>query len=258
MLFGIYRELSAASLPKLLWEKTLTPRTKIVRFNPAALLRTTLAGTALLSLGVLTNAQVVGPITTSTPISHLLDLGGAPSDVLTFPKFDGNLGTLLSVAIHLDADISSVITVTNNPDTPSSGDAFLDSEFILEDPLSLLSLSADPSTTNFPYSLAPGDSVTSSALLGSDTANGTFTNALILAEFTSLSGGNIELGVFTNTGLTTTGGASSSSHVTTAGATGTITYNYTPLESVPEPGAWAFLGTSLIGGGFFAIRRRRK
>jgi hypothetical protein len=225
-------------------------------------LRKTLAGVAFLALTSATavQAQVVGPITTSTPISHLTELVGAPTDVLTFPKFDGNLGILLSVVIHLDAGISSVITVTNSADTPSSGNVFTDSQYTATDPLTLLTLSPDPSTPNFPYSLAPGGSVTSSALLGSDTADGTFTNALILAEFTTFTGGTIDIGVstFTQTFTANTGGNTSSGQVTTASATGTITYNYTPLESVPEPGAWAFLGTSLIGGGFFAIRRRRK
>jgi len=60
------------------------------------------------------------------------------------------------------------------------------------------------------------------------------------------------------TSVANTGGNTSSGQVTNASATGTITYNYQPLADVPEPGAWAFLGTSLIGGGFFAIRRRRK
>jgi hypothetical protein len=225
-------------------------------------LRKTFVGVALLTLAAATSvqAQVVGPITTSTPISHTTELVGAPSDVLTFPKFDGNLGILFSVVIHLDADISSVITVTNDASTPSSGNVFTDSQYTVTDPLLLLTLSPDPSTPNFAYSLPPGGTTTSPALLGSDTADGTFTSAGILAEFTSLSGGNIELGVstLTQTFTANTGGNTFSGQVTTAGATGTITYNYTPTESVPEPGAWALLGTSLIGGGFFAIRRRRK
>jgi hypothetical protein len=238
-------------------------RAKIVSFNPAVLLRTALAGTALLSLSVLTssvNAQIVGPITTSTPISHLTELVGAPSDVLTFPKFDGNLGILLSVVVHLDANISSVITVTNSADTPSSGSVFTDSQYTVKDPLNLLTLSPDPSTPNFVYSLDPGGSVTSSALLGSDTADGTFTDALILAEYTTLTGETIAMPAttFTQTFTANSGGNTSSGQVTTASATGTITYNYAPLESVPEPGAMALISAGAVSGIFIIRRRRRK
>jgi hypothetical protein len=225
-------------------------------------LRKTFVGVALLTLAAATSvqAQVVGPITTSTPISHTTELVGAPSDVLTFPKFDGNLGILLSVVIHIDADISSVITVTNSAETPSSGNVFTQSQYTLSDPLSQLTLNPVTSTPNFAYSLPPGGTATSSALTGTDSKTGTFTSGTVLAEFTTFTGETIALPVttFTQTFTANTGGNTSSGQVTTAGATGTITYNYTPLADVPEPGAWAFLGTSLIGGGFFAIRRRRK
>jgi hypothetical protein len=203
-------------------------------------------------------AQVVGPITTSTPISHTTELVGSPSDVLTFPKFDGNLGILLSVVIHLDTNISSVITVTNSAETPSSGTVFTQCQYTLTDPATLLTLTPVVNTPSFGYSLAPGGSTTSSALTGSKGTNGTFTTAGILAEFTTFSGGTIALPVstFTQTFTGNTGGNTSSGQVTTAGATGTITYNY--QSGVPEPGALTLLGTSLIGGGLLAIRRRRK
>jgi hypothetical protein len=226
-------------------------------------LRKALTGVALLALTSATavQAQVVGPIANlNGTISHTTEFTGAPSDVLTFPKFDGTLGILLSVAIHLDTGISSVITVTNSADTPSSGTVFTQSQFTMTDPLTLITLNPVDNTPSYPYSLAPGGTVTSGALTGSASADSSSSNALLLAEFTTFSAETIDLPVttFTQTFTANTGGNTSSGQVTTASASGTITYTYQPLDSVPEPGAWAFLGTSLIGGGFFAIRRRRK
>jgi hypothetical protein len=235
--------------------------TSYKNFKVSTLLRTALAGAAVFSISAPTTAkaQIIGPITTSTPISHTTELIGAPSDVLTFPKFDGNLGILLSVAIHLDANISSVITVTNSAATPSSGNVFTQSQYTLTDPLTSLTLNPVVSTPNFSYSLAPGGSTTSSALTGSNSANGTFSSAGILAEFTTYTNQTIELPVstLTQTFTANTGGNTASGQVTTAGATGTVTYNYTPTGSVPEPGALALISAGAVSG-FVLIRRRRR
>jgi len=137
---------------------------------------------------------------------------------------------------------------------------FTQSQFSLQDPLSLINVNPVANTPNFPYSLPPGGSVTSPALTGSASQTGSSSNAALLLEFTTFSAETIDLPVttLTQTFTANTGGNTASGQVTTASASGTITYNYTPSADVPEPGAMALLGTSLIGGGFFAIRRRRK
>jgi hypothetical protein len=83
----------------------------------------------------------------------------------------------------------------------------------------------------------------------------TYTAAAILAEFTGT--GTISLGfqTFTQTLLANTGGVTSTSQVTHAGATGTVTYTYIAAP-VPEPSSWALMGIG--GGAAFGVWARRR
>jgi hypothetical protein len=235
-------------------------------FRPGGFLRTVLTGVVVLymsALSPITSAQTIGPLTTTTPISHLTELVGAPNDVLTFATFDGNLGTLLSVVLSVNVDIVSTVTVTNNAFTASHGSVFTQSAFSIKDLLANLLLSPGVNTNSFSYSLAPGGQVTSSpALIGSKSATGTFTASPTLAEFTTIGAGQIALPVttLTQTFAGNSGGNTGTGQVTSAHATGTITYNYTipPTVSVPEPGDMALVTAGVISGVFIIRRRRRK
>jgi hypothetical protein len=147
----------------------------------------------------------------------------------------------------------------NSALTPSHGSVFTQSQYSVTDPLANSLLSPTVNTTSFVYNLAPGQSVTSPALLGSIGATGTFTDAPTLSQFTTNGAGSIYLPVTTNTITFTanTGGNTASGQVTTANATGTVTYNYISNGNVPEPGALALISAGAVSG-FFIIRRRRR
>jgi hypothetical protein len=81
----------------------------------------------------------------------------------------------------------------------------------------------------------------------------TYTSGAILTEFTG--GGNIGLNAstFTQTTLSNTGGNTTSSQVTDAGLTGTVTYTYT---AVPEPSTFGLLALGLSA--LPLLRRQRQ
>jgi len=192
---------------------------------------------------------------------------------IVLPRFNSSLGQLQSVTISISDTISTTLTVTNSSNAASSGSTNTQVAIGIADPLGLFastpgvglvvqSNTATDSlfqvTTNAQvYTLAAG----ASATLPVTTRNGTgttptFTASNILAQFTGAANSTISLTArtFTNTLLNNSGGNSSASQITTASATGTVTYTYRPAAELPEPFSAALLGSAVVGLGF--LRRR--
>jgi hypothetical protein len=111
----------------------------------------------------------------------------------------------------------------------------------------------DANSPAFNYSLGAGQGVTSGLLTksGNDGGN-TYTTAPVLAEFTGPGTIVLPASTFTQTLLANTGGNTTSSQITDASLTGTVTYDYI---AVPEPSTIGLVVVGLLGA--LTIRRRK-
>jgi hypothetical protein len=183
-----------------------------------------------------------GPYTTSTPISSTLtDWSGS----LAFPKFNSALGTLTKVQLDLSGSLTTVLTVTNDAPTGSSGNAKMELQMTVQDAgINLNVPELDLFSPEFSYLIGAGQSVTSNILTKSGTSSDQYTSAPIIAEFTGPGTIVLPASTFTQTWLTNTGGNTFVAQSTYAQLTGTVTYTYTP---VPEPATLSLLGLGLVG-----------
>ena len=209
---------------------------------------------ACLLLAVAANAQSESvSFVTATPVSY------STTDwvkTLLFPEFDPSQGTLYEVDLSVSSGIQTTLTLSNSAESASSGTANTWVTVTVTDPNSLISAVANVySSPAYSYSLGPGDSSGSGLLTGTGSASGSWTSTNVLNEFTGT--GYIGLGAstFTQTLLANTGGNTAASQVTSASATGTVTYWYNCV-TVPEPSSLLAL-SGMFGAAFFAIRRRR-
>lgn len=187
---------------------------------------------------------------TSTPIAYsTTDWVNA----LMFQQFNTALGTLTQVDLSITSAIQTTLTVENQADSDSSGNAKTHLTVTAIDPNSLLTLVPNIYSPAFNYILTPWQVATSGLLENNGTDFGSWTSTPILTEFTG--SGNIGIGLltFTETVTANTGGNTVSSQVTDANATGTVTYHY---EVVPEPGSILVLSSALIGLLGFARKRK--
>jgi len=188
---------------------------------------------------------------TTTPIpSTLTDW----SSTLSFPQFNPSLGTLNRVTLDLSGGFTTVLTVQNSSPTGSSGSAWTEIQFRVQDGgNNLTAPEMDLFSNAFGYSLGAGGSVTSGTLSKNGSSSDTYTAGVVLAEFTGLGSIVLPASTFTQTLLANTGGNTGASQVTRAQLTGSVTYDYTP--SVPDGGAtMILLGMALAGT---ALLRRR-
>jgi hypothetical protein len=173
------------------------------------------------------------------------------SGVLSVPRFDATLGTLVGVSWSMTGATASILGITNNSAGPVSGSASTEVEFNLS--AAELSLAASPDfsvvASTGAVVLSAGESalfpLTSSfTLTGTEAASGAFVGP-----------GTIDLSYFT---ITAFGGRGFGSDITISQATDAglkfdITYEF---AIVPLPAALPMMLAALAGLGGLATRRR--
>jgi hypothetical protein len=195
--------------------------------------------------------------TTSTPISSsLTDWSGS----LAFQQFDPTLGTLNSVELQFSSSLTTTLTVMNTSDSSSSGNVKTELQVSVDDSGDNLlgdTPQLDILSPAFNYSLTGGGNINSSLLSNSGSSDNIYALLNVLSEFTGTGTFSLNASTFTETDLSNTGGNTSSSQVTDAGVTGTVTYSFTDAiggsqsDGVPEPATMALMGGALIGLGLF-------
>ncbi|XHR30042.1 MAG: choice-of-anchor E domain-containing protein [Chthoniobacteraceae bacterium] len=168
------------------------------------------------------------------------------SGTITVDGFDTSLGTLESVTVSLQGNLSTVLTVTAGASGATDVNSYTSVTFTLSDAGGYVSLGRDVSSDHYTISsMTPNEVVTSGTLTGTDTrTTAALTSAGVLQEFTA------STVTFATTGTAATWNSYTGGNVTTAQVTYgdevvTVTYNYTV---VPEPATWA-----MLFGGFGAL-----
>lgn len=181
---------------------------------------------------------------------------------LVFSKFNVAGATLLSVEIKTSAGFDTVLTIHNgSPDTGSTGTARTEVIVTLTDPGGFIPAPGQQIDTIFPspaytYTLAAGQSIISPHLFGNGSSDQTYVASVLLAEFTGVGTITLNVGTFTQTVLSNTGGNTAASQSTFASANGQVIYTFS--TGVPEPGSVVLMGIGGLVFGAFAIRGRRK
>lgn len=215
-------------------------------------------------------------LTVSTPQAAIIfqtqnysNVGTTPA-ILTWNKFDLNLGTLTAITLeatgilsgsydvhNLDTEDPAVLTANTTgrirlsllgPGAPSLISGSLISP-LSTTPASTSGQTIGP-TVEQTFTLLSGPGINVSSISSDQLANA--------AYYSALGGGTFNSSLSRVVGLFV-GGTDFDTHTTTvlAGGTINITYEYTPAEAIPEPGTWA-AAALLAGGAAFMRWRKRK
>ena len=236
------------------------------------MMKKSLAGLALVGLTAMAPAAADASVISYNAVPTIGPLLTDFALPWAFQKFDQTLGTLQSVRLELDVDMTTDITVTNNssganPAGPSNGDVDTRLRIFLQDPGINLAGGAGPGgglvnnvfgAFNF-SGLTTGSSVSSGVVTDSVSTNNLYVAPVILGEFSAFGLDYMFLNVstLTSTVLSFTGGNISTSQSTFATLNGTVTYTYEdapPPAPVPEPTSMFLLGSGAVA----LVRMRRK
>lgn len=238
-----------------------------------------LAGLALVGLAALAPASAEASFVSY----NALQIGPSLTDFAqpwAFQKFDQTLGSLLSVRLELDVDLTTDITVTNNssglnPAAPSDGSVDTKVKIYLQDaglnlvggtsPLGPGLVNNTFGTLAVPafefFGLGTGQTLSSGVLFDSVQTNNLYMAPAVLGEFSTVGLGfmNLDVTTLTSTILSFAGGNVVASQSTFGTLNGKVTYEYLdvpppPISEVPEPTSMFLLGSGAVA----LVRMRRK
>ena len=192
-----------------------------------------------LLLGV---SPAVADIITQTQGATLLDVGNSFGVPVEFNPFDPALGVLTEVTLGLTASFSGSVEVTNTSAVEDHAAGIIAGSVSVYTSGNLVSVEVFPSAQGPTHDLAPGASATDSVSGPDQSATA---SAPPPASALPLFIGDEQIFLTLDaTSFPLVQGLESESVSDTANAhaTVTLTYDYTPASSVPEPGTFA-LGT---------------
>jgi hypothetical protein len=225
-----------------------------------------------LAPNALANTETEGPFSYGP---HLTDFGGtngSPTPLFfSVPQFNPTLGTLTNINVELDTSFTTSIIITNSSGAASNGSAdtqvtegitngtITNAAFPMTFTGSTVGKMRNVPSNGVSYVLSAGGTTTE-ADSGSDSSTSNFNSGPALTLFTGLGNVTMNIGTFTETQLSNTGGVTSAAQVTQDTLGATFIYTYTPAGpgGTPEPGAWGLLCAGSTGGLVFLRRRRAR
>jgi hypothetical protein len=195
---------------------------------------------------------------------------GSTAASLTWNMFDLNLGTLTAITLESNAVLSGSYAINNNdPADPATLTAnstgrirltFLGAgapsliNGSLINPLVTTPVSTSgqtvPANSQQTFTLSSGVGVNESTFNSNQLANA--------AYYAAFGGGTFDSSLSRLVVLSVTGADfNADTALTLADGTINLTYEYTPVGAIPEPGTWA-AAALLVGGAAFARWRKRK
>jgi PEP-CTERM motif len=176
---------------------------------------------------------------------------------ITCGQFNPSVGTLSSITLEIDGQITGSIGLTNNATSAQTVQGTTSSNFDLGGSLAGFTFPTPLFVATFTtgsVTLNPGQTQTFSGL-ASSVQTVSNTQSSTFAPYTGTGSFNFFLNTLTGFQLLGGGGQVGSSQQTNANAKGIVTYTYNVASSTPEPGTLMLLGTGLVA---VVIGRRRR